>query len=507
MADDTLHPLARLHSRLEPAERLAAPPEEDQDHLSPRLQLRSRLLKSKKEQRSLSWKLQRPPEPRIDSADTVVSPEPSPDSEETVLSSKNVLTNFEKVASRDPDSERRRREQVARYGARDRSQQDVYQRLKRWADKKSRPPKDMMLGLLSEAYQQPPLPKHEELVRLAKHYYPPRGELKVHVCDFGLGRAEHHEITLGEVEEYWQQKPDWVDVRWIHAPLGIGLAHSSIEDIFLHDGEKGREFVNAGRSGWPYMETEVLNFRSQENFQEMRDVYLLLNELEDFEEQMEEHIWDGDNNSRYAAAQLHNDKCTNSVTSFRSDVDWRAGHLGIKANYWNMAASDMPWQLSEGIAMGGFGGPTEGLKPVGRDIEKQTLSSHPFFDKVQLVRSPFRTFHRGDGYLLTLSPMAGVNFLDKNLKQHLSEPLDAMFGNDNASAVGHVFKAFSEQGSTTWHRRTTEWFLVYLLSEVGCTPHALRQGYNAPPMESAYSVVIQDLVSNFLLLHLEICIC
>ena len=48
----------------------------------------------------------------------------------------------------------------------------------------------------------------------------------------------------------------------------------------------------------------------------------------------------------------------NDMFSFHSDVNWRAGHLGIKANYWNMAASDMPWQLSEGIAMGGFGGPT-----------------------------------------------------------------------------------------------------------------------------------------------------
>lgn len=166
----------------------------------------------------------------------------------------------------------------------------------------------------------------------------------------------------------------------------------------------------------------------------------------------------------------------------------------METNYWNMASSDMPWQLSEGIAMGGFGGPTEGLKPVGRHIEKQTLSSHPFFAKAQVVRNPFRTFHRGDGYLLTLSPMAGVNYLDKNLLKHLSEPIDAMFDNDTASAVGHVFKAFSERGTSTWHRKTTEWFLVYLLSEVGCTPHVLRQGYNAPPMESAYSVVIQDLV-------------
>ena len=221
-----------------------------------------------------------------------------------MLSSKHVLTNFEKVTSRDPESEQKRREQVARYSAQNRNQQDVYGRLKKWADKKSRPPKDVLLGLLFETYQQPPLPEHEELVRLAKHYYPPRGELKVHVCDFGEGRAEHSEITLGDVEEYWQQKPEWVDVRWIHAPLGIGLAHSSIEDIFLHDGEKGREFEKAGRSGWPYLETEVLNFRSQDNFQEMRDVYLLLNELEGFEERLEEHIWDGDYNSRSATTQL-----------------------------------------------------------------------------------------------------------------------------------------------------------------------------------------------------------
>lgn len=48
MADDTHHPLARPRSRLEPAERLVAPPEEDQDPLSLRSQLRLRLLKSKR---------------------------------------------------------------------------------------------------------------------------------------------------------------------------------------------------------------------------------------------------------------------------------------------------------------------------------------------------------------------------------------------------------------------------------------------------------------------------
>ena len=89
--------------------------------------------------------------------------------------------------------------------------------------------------------------------------------------------------------------------------------------------------------------------------------------------------------------------------------------------------------------------------------------------------------------------MAGVNYLDKHFSRHLSEPIDAMFDNDDASAVGHAFQAFAGQGTTTWHRRTVEWFLVYLLTEVGVTPHAVRQGFNAPNLESAYSTVIQDL--------------
>lgn len=40
-------------------------------------------------------------------------------------------------------------------------------------------------------------------------------------------------VDLGQLEEYWQTKPAWVDVRWIHAPLGLGLTHSSVEDIFV----------------------------------------------------------------------------------------------------------------------------------------------------------------------------------------------------------------------------------------------------------------------------------
>lgn len=141
----------------------------------------------------------------------------------------------------------------------------------------------------------------------------------------------------------------------------------------------------------------------------------------------------------------------------------------------------------------GMQGPRDGLRPLTRHVDKQTLSTHPFYKDAQLVRNPFRIFHRADGFLLTLSPMAGVNYLDKNFSRHLSEPIDAMFDNDDASAVGHAFQAFADQGTTTWHRKTVEWFLVYLLTEVGVTPHPVRQGFNAPSFECAYSTVIQDL--------------
>ena len=335
--------------------------------------------------------------------------------------------------------------------------------------------KEYLLSWILPAYRRPPCPDVEELKSLARHYYTPRSQLKCHVCDFGTGRAEHSIVYLGQIEDYWQSKPDWVDVRWIHAPLGLGLTHSSVEDIFLHDGLTGREFENAGRSGWPYLETEMLNFRHRDNFQEMRDVYLMLHNDRDLDDDLDESTWKADQN-----ASLH------------SDINWRADHLAVEPSFWNLVSSDMPWQLSEGLAMGAQG-PRDGLRPITRHVDRQTISSHPFYQNVQLVRDPFRTFHRADGFLLTLSPMAGVNYLDKHFNRHISEPIDAMFDNDDASAVGHVFQAFADEGTATWHRNSVEWFLTYLLTEIGVTPHNLRQGCNAPSFESAYSTVIQDL--------------
>ena len=223
------------------------------------------------------------------------------------------------------EKEQARKTQLDQFNEENEGQRAVYRRLQSWADTDYRGYREWLLSWAVPSYRQTPLPHLEELKSLARHYYPPRSELKCHVCDFGDGRAAHSMVDLGQLEEFWQMKPEWVDVRWIHAPLGLGLAHSSVEDIFLHDGPTGREFENAGRSGWPYLETEILNFRHRENFQEMRDIYLLLHQNQDLYEDLDESTWKADQN-----ASLH------------SDVKWRADHLAMEPNFWNLVDADMP---------------------------------------------------------------------------------------------------------------------------------------------------------------------
>ena len=92
--------------------------------------------------------------------------------------------------------------------------------------------------------------------------------------------------------------------------------------------------------------------------------------------------------------------------------------------------------------------------------------------------------------------MRGVNYLDRHLQRHLEEPRDAIFDNDVASAVAFVRRQFEHSGTRNWHRVNVEWLLVHLITEVGVTPHADRQGFNAPTLQIAYQEVIQQFVSG-----------
>lgn len=98
------------------------------------------------------------------------------------------------------------------------------------------------------------------------------------------------------------------------------------------------------------------------------------------------------------------------------------------------------------------------------------------------------------GFLLTISPMRGVNYLDRNFRRHMEEPRDAIFENDVASAIAFVRRQFRGSGTQKWHQVTVEWLLIHLMTEIGITPHADHQGYNAPTLEGAYEECIQQFV-------------
>ena len=149
--------------------------------------------------------------------------------------------------------------------------------------------------------------------------------------------------------------------------------------MFRHAGPSGSEFSNAGSPDWPYVQCEILNFRSCANFQNSRDVCLLLRNLESL-------------NTKLDATAVDDIKDDELI----KDIEWRSDHLAAPTGYWDLASADMAWQLSEGLGAG-LSGPHAGLKPIGRQVDQQILSQHPFYRQSQVVRSSFRCFHRSDG--------------------------------------------------------------------------------------------------------------
>ncbi|KAL8784323.1 MAG: hypothetical protein Q9213_004032 [Squamulea squamosa] len=310
----------------------------------------------------------------------------------------------------------------------------------------------------------------DELKRLAKFHFPCRSEVKIYITDFKENSAHSHECRLSEITGY----------------VSLGPLHSTVEDLFLHQGIAGRPFNNLGRTGWPYAKVEVLNFCDRDDFQNMRDVYRFLQGNKVLTKELDRECWDGFEPTSKTEGR-----------GLLDDLQWRNTHLGLAEDwhtlpgYWAACNSDVPWQITEGLSMPNYG-PLEGLQPKLWQSDKQALHKHRFFGSAQLVRDLFRCFHRGDGFLLTLSGMQGVNYLDRNFKRHLAEPRGAIFDNDVASAIAFVRQQFNETGTQTWHRPSVEWLLVHLMTEIGATPHIDRQGCNAPMLEGAYQEVIQQ---------------
>jgi len=93
-----------------------------------------------------------------------------------------------------------------------------------------------------------------------------------------------------------------------------------------------------------------------------------------------------------------------------------------------------------------------------------------------------------------MSPAAGVDYLNSNLPQYLELSPEDLSLDNFASATAQIFREFSESGTRTWYRKNVEWFLIYLLTEVGVTPHNIRQGYSVPSLMDAYDAIVHELV-------------
>lgn len=76
------------------------------------------------------------------------------------------------------------------------------------------------------------------------------------------------------------------------------------------------------------------------------------------------------------------------------DLTWRAGHFGVAATFWELVASDAQRQLSSGSSIDEY---YVSEKLNLRQLDKQTLSNVTFYNTAQIVRFPFRCFHRSDG--------------------------------------------------------------------------------------------------------------
>lgn len=237
----------------------------------------------------------------------------------------------------------------------------------------------------------------------------------------------------------------------------------------------GRPFTKGGRAGWPYLETETLDVRKAKSVHDARDLLRILKSDTSLSNPLDRGVWVGDNNE-----------------NLKKDVLWRAQYVGKSVDFCSLVEADLPWQLSEGSHLN-MNGVADGVRTTKLEKSEQSLSRHALFDGLYLARNPFRTFHRNDGFLLTMSPAAGVDYLNTNLRHYVEKTPAALLTDNFASAIAQVWLEFSRTGTDSWKKKSVEWFLVYLITEVGAAPHNVRQGYSVPSLTDAYDTIVQEL--------------
>ena len=95
-----------------------------------------------------------------------------------------------------------------------------------------------------------------------------------------------------------------------------------------------------------------------------------------------------------------------------------------------------------------------------------------------------------------MSAATGVDHLHRDFESHVKETMKDRLENPKSSVIGNRVATLQEHGAKDWHERTVEWFLIYLVSEIGVAPQNMYSGRSAVSLRSALHNTVQDLVSR-----------
>ena len=150
----------------------------------------------------------------------------------------------------------------------------------------------------------------------------------------------------------------------------------------------GREFRNAGSPGFEYLDNlESIHFRDRDEIQHLRNVIRDLRPDEELATLLNKEIFVGDQNEK-----------------LQTDMEWRINdHFGDDLDFWNLAKSDFPLELSERV-VSADDGPLRAEFGGEGPLDGSVLATRvPQYKGAHLVVAPFRIFHRQDGSVTSIA--------------------------------------------------------------------------------------------------------
>ena len=98
-----------------------------------------------------------------------------------------------------------------------------------------------------------------------------------------------------------------------------------------------------------------------------------------------------------------------------------------------------------------------------------------------------------------MSPTAGISFLDRAFLQEVRTRPGTRAANDEMSFIRSFMTKYHKAGTKSWPAKTSEWFIVNMLTQLQITPHSLPTGRTIPEIQNAYLPLVRDLVSPCLI--------